>query len=193
MPGKVQAINEALAHWAREVAGAGLCEPPPRRWAHSQGDARRASIRTAGVNWLKFDRRCGPSALRCRWDAHDAIRTDRGRTAGLRPGCGRILEIGKGRTGRIRTGVLAIWRPRATTSAYGSARPPPAEPANGITNSRHRLFRAHGATYNGPPTEKNESDRIEWLEQNAQRRSAVAELADAPLEGRGEPYPAHVH
>jgi len=33
-----------------------------------------------------------------------------------------------------------------------------AEPANGITDSQHHVFRADGATYAGPPTEKNESD-----------------------------------
>ncbi|AVV41530.1 NUDIX hydrolase [Streptomyces sp. ID05-04B] len=38
-----------------------------------------------------------------------------------------------------------------------------AEPANGITDSQHHVFRADGATYEGPPTEKNESDRIEWV------------------------------
>ncbi|MFE2290586.1 hypothetical protein [Streptomyces sp. NPDC059452] len=38
-----------------------------------------------------------------------------------------------------------------------------AEPANGITDSQHHLFRADSATYQGPPTEKNESDRIEWI------------------------------
>lgn len=38
-----------------------------------------------------------------------------------------------------------------------------AEPANGITDSQHHVFRADGATYDGPPTEKNESDRIEWI------------------------------
>jgi 8-oxo-dGTP pyrophosphatase MutT (NUDIX family) len=38
-----------------------------------------------------------------------------------------------------------------------------AEPANGITDSQHHVFRADGATYIGPPTEKNESDRIEWV------------------------------
>jgi 8-oxo-dGDP phosphatase len=38
-----------------------------------------------------------------------------------------------------------------------------AEPANGITDSRHHVFRADGATYTGPPTEQNESDRIEWI------------------------------
>lgn len=38
-----------------------------------------------------------------------------------------------------------------------------AEPANGITDSQHHVFRADGATYMGPPTEKNESDRIEWI------------------------------
>ncbi|WP_326599355.1 NUDIX domain-containing protein [Streptomyces sp. NBC_01803] len=38
-----------------------------------------------------------------------------------------------------------------------------AEPANGITDSQHHVFRADQATYTGPPTEKNESDRIEWI------------------------------
>lgn len=38
-----------------------------------------------------------------------------------------------------------------------------AKPANGITDSQHHVFRADGATYAGPPTEKNESDRIEWI------------------------------
>lgn len=39
-----------------------------------------------------------------------------------------------------------------------------AEPANGITDSKHFLFRADGATYVGEPTEKNESDKIEWID-----------------------------
>lgn len=38
-----------------------------------------------------------------------------------------------------------------------------AEPANGITESQHHVVRADGATHVGPPTEKNESDRIEWI------------------------------
>ena len=38
-----------------------------------------------------------------------------------------------------------------------------AEPANGITNSQHHIFRAENATYAGPPTELNESDRVEWV------------------------------
>ncbi|ONK12609.1 NUDIX hydrolase [Streptomyces sp. MP131-18] len=38
-----------------------------------------------------------------------------------------------------------------------------AEPANGITDSQHYVFRADVATQIGPPTEKNESDRIEWI------------------------------
>lgn len=37
------------------------------------------------------------------------------------------------------------------------------EPANGITDSQHHVFRIDGGTYAGPPTEKNESDRIEWI------------------------------
>ncbi|MGB8939048.1 MAG: NUDIX hydrolase [Streptomyces sp.] len=38
-----------------------------------------------------------------------------------------------------------------------------AEPANGITDSQHHVFHINGASYAGPPTEKNESDRIEWI------------------------------
>ncbi|NGO71100.1 NUDIX hydrolase [Streptomyces boncukensis] len=38
-----------------------------------------------------------------------------------------------------------------------------AEPANGITDSQHHVFRADGATHIGPPTEKNEAARIEWI------------------------------
>ena len=38
-----------------------------------------------------------------------------------------------------------------------------AEPANGITDSQHHIFLAEGATHIGPPTELNESDRIEWV------------------------------
>jgi 8-oxo-dGDP phosphatase len=45
-----------------------------------------------------------------------------------------------------------------------------AEPANGITDSQHHVFRADTATHIGPPTEKNESDRIEWLPLHGVRR-----------------------
>lgn len=38
-----------------------------------------------------------------------------------------------------------------------------AEPANGITDSQHHVFLADSATHIGPPTEQNESDRIEWI------------------------------
>ncbi|MCX4747758.1 NUDIX hydrolase [Kitasatospora sp. NBC_01287] len=38
-----------------------------------------------------------------------------------------------------------------------------AQPANGITDSEHFVFRADAAKYAGPPTERNESDRIEWI------------------------------
>jgi 8-oxo-dGTP pyrophosphatase MutT (NUDIX family) len=38
-----------------------------------------------------------------------------------------------------------------------------AEPANGITDSEHYVFRADGATYIGEPTELNEADRVEWI------------------------------
>lgn len=38
-----------------------------------------------------------------------------------------------------------------------------AQMANGIADSEHHVFRADSATYIGPPTEQNESDRIEWI------------------------------
>ncbi|MFD7546366.1 NUDIX hydrolase [Streptomyces sp. NPDC059816] len=38
-----------------------------------------------------------------------------------------------------------------------------AEPAAGITDTQHHVFRADGATRVGPPAERNESDRIEWI------------------------------
>ncbi|HWD81847.1 MAG TPA: NUDIX hydrolase [Kribbella sp.] len=37
------------------------------------------------------------------------------------------------------------------------------EPAAGIMDSRHFVFRATSVTYAGEPTERNESDRIEWI------------------------------
>jgi 8-oxo-dGDP phosphatase len=37
------------------------------------------------------------------------------------------------------------------------------QPANGITDSEHHVFRADGATWSGPPVEQNETDRIEWI------------------------------
>jgi 8-oxo-dGTP pyrophosphatase MutT (NUDIX family) len=49
------------------------------------------------------------------------------------------------------------WRPGPMTPLIY------AEPANGITDTQHHIFRADGATHIGPPTEKNESDRIEWI------------------------------
>lgn len=44
-----------------------------------------------------------------------------------------------------------------------------AQPANGITDSEHFVFRADGAEYIGPPTELNESDRVEWVPLSAIR------------------------
>jgi predicted NUDIX family NTP pyrophosphohydrolase len=38
-----------------------------------------------------------------------------------------------------------------------------AQPANGITDSEHHVFRADAANYAGPPTELNETDRVEWV------------------------------
>jgi 8-oxo-dGTP pyrophosphatase MutT (NUDIX family) len=38
-----------------------------------------------------------------------------------------------------------------------------AQPAAGIMDAAHHVFRADSATYIGEPVEQNESDRIEWL------------------------------
>ncbi|MFJ8543330.1 NUDIX hydrolase [Streptomyces sp. NPDC093586] len=38
-----------------------------------------------------------------------------------------------------------------------------AQPAAGITDSQHFVFRADGVRYVAEPTERNESDRIEWF------------------------------
>jgi 8-oxo-dGDP phosphatase len=35
--------------------------------------------------------------------------------------------------------------------------------ANGITDPEHHVFRADAAIFAGPPTKKNESDRIDWI------------------------------
>lgn len=37
------------------------------------------------------------------------------------------------------------------------------QPGAGIIDSTHYVFRATSASYAGPPTERNESDRIEWV------------------------------
>jgi 8-oxo-dGTP pyrophosphatase MutT (NUDIX family) len=37
------------------------------------------------------------------------------------------------------------------------------QPTNGISDSRHHIFRADGATYVGPPSDGWESERIEWV------------------------------
>jgi ADP-ribose pyrophosphatase len=39
-----------------------------------------------------------------------------------------------------------------------------AQPAAGITDSQHFVFRADGARRVGEPTERNESDRLEWID-----------------------------
>ncbi|MET7700999.1 NUDIX hydrolase [Streptomyces sp. NPDC005485] len=38
-----------------------------------------------------------------------------------------------------------------------------AQPAGGITDSQHFVFRADGCVRVGEPTEQNESDRLEWI------------------------------
>jgi 8-oxo-dGTP pyrophosphatase MutT (NUDIX family) len=38
-----------------------------------------------------------------------------------------------------------------------------AEPAAGVTNARHFVFRADSCVWVADPTERNESDRLEWI------------------------------
>ena len=55
------------------------------------------------------------------------------------------------------------------------------QPSNGISNSEHYLFRADGATYQGPPSDTNESDRIEWVPLAEVRRLIdKREIVDGP-------------
>jgi 8-oxo-dGDP phosphatase len=67
------------------------------------------------------------------------------------------------------------WRPGPLTPLVSY------EPTNGITDSRHHLFCASGATYQGPPSDTTEADRIEWVPL-AEVRSLIekGELADGP-------------
>jgi 8-oxo-dGTP pyrophosphatase MutT (NUDIX family) len=37
------------------------------------------------------------------------------------------------------------------------------EPSNGIIQVQHHLFRADGATYEGPPSHAHEAERVEWI------------------------------
>jgi hypothetical protein len=37
------------------------------------------------------------------------------------------------------------------------------QPSNGSVDSVHYLFRADGARYAGPPSDRTEADRIEWI------------------------------
>ncbi|MCM3920253.1 NUDIX hydrolase [Frankia sp. AiPs1] len=49
------------------------------------------------------------------------------------------------------------WRPGTLTPLIY------AEPAAGVTNARHFVFRADDCLLAGPATEMNESDRVEWI------------------------------
>lgn len=43
------------------------------------------------------------------------------------------------------------------------------QPSSGSVDSRHHLFRAHGAEHVGPPTDITEAERIEWVPLGAVR------------------------
>ncbi|MGA5582063.1 NUDIX domain-containing protein [Streptomyces thermodiastaticus] len=49
------------------------------------------------------------------------------------------------------------WRPQVMRELIH------AQPAAGITDSRHFVFRADGARHVSHPTERNEADRLEWI------------------------------
>jgi len=49
------------------------------------------------------------------------------------------------------------WRPGPLRLLVAS------QPSNGSVNSVHYLFRADGASHAGPPSERTEADRIEWI------------------------------
>lgn len=49
------------------------------------------------------------------------------------------------------------WRPGPLRLLVAS------QPSNGSVDSVHHLFRADGARYAGPPSDRTEADRIEWI------------------------------
>jgi 8-oxo-dGDP phosphatase len=49
------------------------------------------------------------------------------------------------------------WRPGPLTELIRS------QPGAGIMDCTHHVFRATSATYAGPPSERNESHRVEWV------------------------------
>ncbi|MFF7141328.1 hypothetical protein ACFZB5_08790 [Streptomyces nodosus] len=59
------------------------------------------------------------------------------------------------------------WRASAVRHALGAAARPgrraARRDAGGITDSRHFVFRTRDAVRVGEPTERNESDRLEWI------------------------------
>jgi 8-oxo-dGTP pyrophosphatase MutT (NUDIX family) len=67
------------------------------------------------------------------------------------------------------------WRPGPLTPLLSY------EPTNGITDSRHHLYWANGATWQAPPSDTTEADRIEWVPL-AEIRSLIdkGELTDGP-------------
>lgn len=68
--------------------------------------------------------------------------------------------------GRVQKGALPAAREVEEETGWRVETVKPlvyAQPANGITDSEHHLFRADGATYVGAPIEVNESDRIDWI------------------------------
>jgi 8-oxo-dGDP phosphatase len=67
------------------------------------------------------------------------------------------------------------WRPGPLTLLISY------EPSNGISDSRHHLFRADDATYQSTPIDATESDRIEWIPlSDIQQLIANGELCDGP-------------
>ena len=90
-------------------------------------------------------------------------------------------------TGIVETGETPVETAAREVEEETGWRPGPlrpivySQPSNGISNSEHYLFRADGATYQGPPSDTTESDRIEWVPLAEVRRLIdKREIVDGP-------------
>jgi 8-oxo-dGTP pyrophosphatase MutT (NUDIX family) len=83
--------------------------------------------------------------------------------------------------GRIDDGETAIEAAARETLEETGWRPGPLRhlltysPTNGISDQRHHLFIADGATHVGDPTDPGESERIEWVPVDEVRRLATTD------------------
>jgi hypothetical protein len=72
----------------------------------------------------------------------------------VRVGQGNPKTGAPGGQGRRRRAALAAGPPRLLVAS---------QPSNGSVDSVHYLFRADGARYAGPPSDRTEAERIEWI------------------------------